>query len=202
MSANGHPENGHAGAEGTRTHRRSSRLLPFGTTRFAFTSLPCGRLKRQHVGQHPPSARGRIPECCVGLSARSWPDASCAYRTGRARAILAVDTFILALEGTAAANLFPGSIFYFFGRIFLKPISFLHFSEGEHARSPPCRFSKLLPLGSDPVSPQEAVNAAPIGVHKGARAAQFASERCVTVPVTPPCPNYFICLSIPFTLLV
>src|SRR5260221_12071260 len=60
-------------------------------------------------------------------------------------------------------------------------------------------FARPLPSATDPIATQEAVNAAPdfrrIGVHKGARAAQFAPERAVTVPVTPPCPKYLRCLS-------
>src|SRR5260221_13843648 len=43
-------------------------------------------------------------------------------------------------------------------------------------------FARPLPSASDPIAPQEAVNAAPdfprIGVHKGTRAARLAPERC------------------------
>ena len=54
----------------------------------------------------------------------------------RPRAILAVDTFILALEGTGSANLFPGSIFYFLGAFFSNQFLFCIFRKVSMREAP------------------------------------------------------------------
>src|SRR5260221_2507449 len=59
---------------------------------------------------------------------------------------------------------------------------FLFFRKVSTREPPYAIFARPLPSASDPIAAQEAVNAAPdfrrIGVHKGARAAQFVPERC------------------------
>src|SRR5258707_1460465 len=72
--------------------------------------------------------------------------------------------------------------FYFSKRGTFFRDYFLFFRKVSTREPPYAIFARPLPSASDPIAPQEAVNAAPdfrrIGVHKGARAAQFAPERC------------------------